>query len=64
MIIKPFLYDEPLSPIKCSVERFVSNIEPAITTPVRLLPPKKNPSFDLRFSFLSFFQEYIATNKV
>ena len=41
IIIKPFLYEEPFIPIRCSVEIFVSNIEPAITTPVRLLPPKK-----------------------
>ena len=41
MTIIPFLYDEPFNPTKCSVDRLVSNMEPAITTPVRLLPPRK-----------------------
>ncbi len=31
----------PLSPMICSVDRFVKSKEPAITTPVKLLPPKK-----------------------
>ena len=44
IIIKPFLYEEPFIPIRCSVEILVSNMEPAITTPVKLLPPKKYPS--------------------
>jgi hypothetical protein len=41
MTIKPFLYEEPFIPIKCSVEILVNNIDPAITIPVKLLPPKK-----------------------
>ena len=37
----PLSYAEPLRPTNCSVERLVSNNEPAITPAVRLLPPKK-----------------------
>jgi len=41
IIMNPFLYDEPFIPIRCSVEILVNNIDPAITTPVKLLPPRK-----------------------
>ena len=34
----------PLSPTSCSVERLVRSSEPAMTTPVRLRPARKNPS--------------------
>ena len=44
IIIKPFLYEDPFIPIRCSVEILVSNMEPAITIPVKLLPPRKYPS--------------------
>ena len=37
----PFWYAEPFNPTICSVDKFVSNNEPAITPAVKLRPPKK-----------------------
>ncbi len=52
IMVKPFLSEEPLIPIKCSVEILVKSIEPAITTSVRLRPLKnirlERPKFSLR----------------
>jgi hypothetical protein len=39
--INPLTYELPFIPIRCSEEILVSNMEPAITIPVKLLPPKK-----------------------
>ena len=41
IIMNPFLYEDPFIPIRCSVEIFVSSIDPAITIPVKLRPPRK-----------------------
>lgn len=35
----PSLNAAPFKPTICSVDKLVSNNEPAMTTPVRLLPP-------------------------
>jgi hypothetical protein len=39
-------------------------MDPAITPPVRVLPPKKYPSLELISSFLNLYHEKKATNKV
>ena len=38
---KPLWYAAPFSPTICSVDKLVSNKEPAITPAVKLLPPRK-----------------------
>ena len=43
---RPSLKAAPLRPTICSVERFVSRSEPAITGNVSDRPPRKNPSDD------------------
>ena len=37
----PSLNESPFKPTSCSVERFVSNSDPAMKTPVKLRPAKK-----------------------
>ena len=54
----------PFIPTNCSVERLVSNNEPAITTPLKLLPPKKYPLLESRFSFFVRYQDITATSAV
>ena len=46
IIGRPSAKATPFAPIICSVDKLVSNKEPAITGPVKLLPPKKYPSED------------------
>ena len=47
----PSLNAAPFNPTICSVDKLVSKREPAITTPVRLLPPRKYPSLVFSFVF-------------
>ena len=54
----------PLSPTICSVDKFVSSKEPAITPAVKLLPPKKYPSELSSFVFLVAYHDTIATTIV
>lgn len=42
----------------------VSNMEPAMTIPVRLRPPRKYPSLVFSFAFRSFQVEKAATKAV
>ncbi|MNF86929.1 hypothetical protein D3C84_693800 [compost metagenome] len=44
--IKPVRNDSPFRPTRCSVERFISSIEPPIYIPVMDRPPRKYPSAD------------------
>src|SRR5690606_17602462 len=64
MTIKPLTYEFPFIPIRCSDEILVSSIDPAITTPVKLLPPKKYPSNEAKFDFLRLYHVKKATPPV
>lgn len=55
---------EPFNPTICSVDKFVSNKDPAITPAVKLLPPRKYPSEVCSLVFLVALHETIATINV
>ncbi len=50
--------------MRCSVEIFVSNMDPAITIPDKLLPPRKYPAEEVKFVFRRLYHVKNATAPV